>query len=75
MTRVRIEDLPPAMRAQVEDQLARRPARGRGSRGARGSFAGRCATCDAPFSAWAEAQRHADEEGHHRIDLVLGGEQ
>lgn len=31
----------------------------------------RCHTCAAEFKAWAPAEKHADSERHHRIDLVL----
>lgn len=31
----------------------------------------RCHFCGAPFTAWAPAQRHADTERHHRLELVI----
>ena len=31
----------------------------------------RCHQCAATFTAWATAQRHADEARHHRIELSL----
>lgn len=31
----------------------------------------RCHTCGAEFTAWAKAERHADAEHHHRVDLVV----
>jgi hypothetical protein len=31
----------------------------------------RCHTCAATFTAWAAAERHADSERHHRIELIV----
>lgn len=31
----------------------------------------RCHTCPAVFTAWAAAQRHADQTGHRRIEVIL----
>lgn len=31
----------------------------------------RCHTCGATFAAYAPAERHADAEHHHRIDVIL----
>jgi len=31
----------------------------------------RCHTCGAVFAAWAPAERHADAERHHRMELIL----
>lgn len=30
-----------------------------------------CAECGEQFTFWARAERHSDEQGHHRINLVL----
>jgi hypothetical protein len=35
------------------------------------AWAYRCHTCGATFTAWAPAQRHADEHHHARLELVL----
>lgn len=31
----------------------------------------RCHTCEQTFTSWAAAERHADEAGHHRIEIDL----
>lgn len=31
----------------------------------------RCAACAATFPAWAPAERHADAEHHHRVEVIL----
>jgi hypothetical protein len=31
----------------------------------------RCHVCAATFTAWAPAQRHADAEHHHRIEVIV----
>jgi hypothetical protein len=31
----------------------------------------RCHACGAMFTAWATAQRHADGEHHHRVEVLL----
>lgn len=31
----------------------------------------RCHACGVSFKAWAPAERHADTERHHRLELVL----
>lgn len=32
----------------------------------------RCAACGHVSKWWRAAERHADENGHHRIDVVWG---
>lgn len=80
MTRVRIEDLPPKLRAQVEERAAAEPAPsgegvGRGARG-RGSVspgpAYRCKTCGATFARYgAAAERCADAHHGARLEAIL----
>ena len=31
----------------------------------------RCASCGATFAAWAPAERHADAERHHRLEVLV----
>lgn len=31
----------------------------------------RCNACGATFTTWAPAERHADVEHHHRVELTL----
>jgi hypothetical protein len=35
----------------------------------------RCRICGATFTTWATAERHADAEHHHRIEVILTTEQ
>jgi hypothetical protein len=59
--RVRLEDLPPAVRVQVAVPLGQRPKRGRGSRGATRGGAWRCGRCGERFTIYTKAERHVDE--------------
>jgi hypothetical protein len=75
VTRVRLDQLGPKARAQVLGALDEQPKPKR-SRGKRGSVKGgkwRCRACGETFTAWARAERHADDAGHHRLEVVLGG--
>lgn len=70
---VNYDDLPSRVRTQIDAQLgsATAPKRAR-ARGGGGHW--RCARCPERFTAWATAERHADETGHCRIELeLLGG--
>ncbi len=71
--RVRLDQLPPKVRAQVLAQLDTRPRRSRGSAGTVRGGKWRCHTCGTVSTTWTGAQRHADTEGHRRIDCVLDG--
>jgi transposase-like protein len=31
----------------------------------------RCHACHQPFTAWAAAERHSDQTGHHRLEVLL----
>jgi len=78
VTRVRIEDLPPKLRKQIEEKAGegeggtrvsarqtRTPVPGRGS-------PYRCHTCGATFTHYgAKAERHADEHGGARLEAIL----
>lgn len=79
MTKVRLEDLPPKLRAQALEKAGDsapgptrkgRPAPLRGSGGAGPAY--RCHTCGETFARWgAAAERHSDENHHHRLDAIL----
>jgi hypothetical protein len=31
----------------------------------------RCHSCQQPFTAWAAAERHSDQTGHHRLEVLV----
>jgi len=31
----------------------------------------RCHTCGETFTAWARAEAHGDQPGHHRIEVII----
>ena len=35
----------------------------------------RCRTCGTTSTSWAAAERHADTERHHRIEVILTTDQ
>jgi hypothetical protein len=86
---VRFEDLPPSVQRQISkgravntiagrDPYSVRPQRGVSAPQppkprARESW--KCHDCGETFTQWAPAQRHANENRHVRIELVLPGEQ
>lgn len=67
---VQLEDLPPKLRSQITAAAPRSRSK-RGSRGAGGRGNFRCHQCGHKESALAAAQRHADEQRHFRIEVVL----
>lgn len=70
--RVRLEDLPPATRAQVVAALGRKPPRSRGSGGTTRGGRWLCGACSEPFTALTAAERHIDKEHHAaRLEVVL----
>lgn len=71
MTGVRLEDLPPKLRAQVEQKLGEQPKAKKGRRGAsRVATDGVCWACGVRFMSSAKWERHSDETGHRRFELV-----
>lgn len=50
--------------------MAPRPVTARPPIGAK-QPAYRCHACAATFTAWAPAERHADAERHHRIEVIV----
>lgn len=74
MTGIRIEDLPPAMRAQALAQLGRQPRRRTTKRQAPGQSKGVC-SCGTEFPSEKAWERHSDGNpigsGHARFQLLL----
>jgi hypothetical protein len=68
---MRYEDLPAAMRAQVDAELGKTPKRRTSQRAARSGTTSRwkCASCAETFTSWAAAERH--NPAHPRIEVVL----
>jgi hypothetical protein len=31
----------------------------------------RCCACQEEFASWTAAERHADDEGHHRVEVLV----
>jgi hypothetical protein len=75
--RVRLDDLPAAVRARVVAQAhpvdeRATIARKERATSAAGGLRWRCHRCGATFSAWAPAERHANgEHGGGRVELLL----
>jgi hypothetical protein len=71
--RVRLEDLPPAVRARVAAQVVEKSKRSRGSTGTKRGGTWRCSACGVLFSVWAAVERHCDAEhgGSARIEVVI----
>lgn len=78
MTRVRLEDLPPSIRRQIEAKAGEAgmvPGGGEGHvRGTRAAPspgpAYRCVGCDAVFKTYGRFEKHSDESGHHRGEIL-----
>lgn len=60
-----------ALPKHVRDRLPDAPP-GRRRAVARDGCTWRCGACGLATSAYAAAERHADEPGHRRIECVLG---
>lgn len=73
MTRVRFDDLPARVQAQIRAgsaAVAPSPSRKRRTV-ASGPATWRCHTCGHTTDVWAHAERHAHDHGHVRIELVV----
>lgn len=69
---VNLNDLPPALRAQVDAKLDT-GKRKRTRAGAGGPIDGHCHTCGEAFNGRGAEKRweaHVDESGHARLELV-----
>lgn len=70
---MRLEDLPPNVRKQVEQELGARPKRQR-AEVTDGGLPIRCGVCGEVFATYNGKrgwEGHAEERGHHRAELVL----
>lgn len=72
MTRgVRLEDLPGPMQAQVREQAGVREPRRKDRRGAeRVATDGVCVACGTRWKSVSKWERHSDETGHRRLELI-----
>lgn len=71
VTGVRIEDLPPAMQAQVREKLGEPERRKRDRRNAALTRTdGWCWACGEHFTSTTKWERHSDETGHGRFELI-----
>lgn len=72
---LRYEDLPEKLRAQIPDADGPAPRRrGKGGGTVRSGNTWRCHGCGATFTVWAKAERHGNDDGHHRIEIVFPAE-
>lgn len=78
---MRFEDLPPAIQRQIRagqgekrSKVVTLPHSPAHPPMPKHRQSWRCVTCGEVFTAWAKAQRHANELGHVRIELILPGE-
>lgn len=70
---VRLEDLPPAMREKAMaalDKPAPTKKRGKGNRATGVATSGWCVACREHFTSTAAWERHSDETGHRRFELL-----
>lgn len=63
------EDLPASVRHRIQDH--RTEERVRATSPMPGQSRWLCCGCGEVLTSWAAAERHADEQGHTRIELVL----
>lgn len=78
MTRVRIEDLPPGLRAQITAAASGSPTRDEGTKtrsraGQTTRIPGpayRCVACGVVFDRYSRWEKHADTARHHRGEAV-----
>jgi hypothetical protein len=71
---VRLDDLPPAMRVQVEAKLGEQPKRRtKGNRATGVATDGWCFECRTHWTSCAAWERHSVAEGHRRFELDPSG--
>lgn len=71
---VRLEDLSPAMQAQVRAKLGEPvPRKSKGNRASGVATNGRC-QCGERFTSTRKWEKHSDASGHRRFDLIVNGE-
>lgn len=66
---IRWEDLPAAIRHRIHD--SRQTERRKAEPSQPGQKRWQCVACGEIHKSWAAAERHADDEGHRRIELIL----
>jgi hypothetical protein len=74
VTRLRLDQLPAAMRAQVEAAIGaptKVPRTTAHVAAGRGHLPYQCHACGRVAASWADAERHARAADHHRIELVV----
>lgn len=71
MKGVRLSDLPPDVQAQILGSLDTKAKRTKDRRGAeRVATNGICWACKQRFTSVTKWERHSDETGHHRFELI-----
>jgi hypothetical protein len=71
---MRYEDLPAKLRAQVDSRLNApvKPKRRKGGGSVANGNTWICHSCGSPFTVWAKAERHVDEDhGAGRLDIAI----
>lgn len=66
---IRIEDLPKNVRDRIEQ--SRREKLVRETPTMPGQKLWQCCACGTVSRSWSAAERHCDEQGHPRVELVL----
>lgn len=71
---MKLEDLPPNLRAQVDAKLGTSKRKRTTQVAIKGEFRGSCHACGEQFDTNASWERHADERfpGHGRLDQIGG---
>lgn len=66
---IRWEDLPASVRHRIQDH--RDEERARAIPTVPGQKLWRCCSCGEILRSWAAAERHVDEQRHHRIECIV----
>lgn len=75
MTRLRLDQLPPALRRRVETEAGKQGVKRRRRAELPASAGGhpyRCVRCSRVETTWELMEKHLDETGHVRAEAVLG---
>lgn len=68
---VRWEDLPLAVRNRIHD--SRKAERAKAAPRIPGTRRWMCCACGEVLYSWESTERHCDEQGHHRVELLDDG--